>query len=58
MVIHAMNRLLAFLTALALASSGFAAEKPNILWITSEDNAYHWLGCYGNKQVRTPGLML
>lgn len=56
MVIHAMNRLLAFLTALALASSGFAAEKPNILWITSEDNAYHWLGCYGNKQVRTPRL--
>lgn len=33
-----------------------ATEKPNILWITSEDNACHWLGCYGNTQVRTPTL--
>ena len=33
-----------------------AAEKPNILWITSEDNASHWLGCYGNKQASTPRL--
>lgn len=33
-----------------------AADKPNILWITSEDNAYHWLGCYGNTQVQTPRL--
>jgi arylsulfatase A-like enzyme len=29
---------------------------PNILWITSEDNASHWLGCYGNKDARTPRL--
>jgi len=33
-----------------------AVEKPNILWITSEDNASHWLGCYGNKQASTPRL--
>ncbi len=33
-----------------------AADKPNILWITSEDNASHWLGCYGNTQVQTPAL--
>jgi len=33
-----------------------AAEKPNILWITSEDNASHWLGCYGNQQASTPRL--
>ncbi|MDX1679708.1 MAG: sulfatase-like hydrolase/transferase [Akkermansiaceae bacterium] len=33
-----------------------AADKPNILWITSEDNASHWLGCYGNPQVKTPNL--
>lgn len=33
-----------------------AADRPNILWITSEDNDYGWLGCYGNKQAQTPNL--
>jgi N-sulfoglucosamine sulfohydrolase len=33
-----------------------AAELPNILWITSEDNAAHWIGCYGNKQASTPRI--
>lgn len=40
---------------LSLAATAFA-ELPNILWITSEDNAAHWLGCYGNKQASTPRL--
>ena len=33
-----------------------AAERPNILWITTEDNAAHWLGCYGNEQAKTPKI--
>ena len=33
-----------------------AAERPNILWITSEDNAWNWLGCYGDDNARTPRL--
>lgn len=33
-----------------------ADEKPNILWITSEDNAAHWMGCYGNEQAKTPNI--
>jgi arylsulfatase A-like enzyme len=33
-----------------------AAERPNILWITSEDNSARWLGCYGNEQAATPRL--
>jgi len=33
-----------------------AAERPNVLWITSEDNAAHWLGCYGNTEASTPRL--
>ena len=33
-----------------------AVERPNILWITSEDNDKYWLGCYGNKNARTPSL--
>lgn len=31
-------------------------ERPNILWIVSEDNAAQWLGCYGNKDAQTPRL--
>lgn len=33
-----------------------AADRPNILWITSEDNASHWLACYGNQDASTPVL--
>ena len=33
-----------------------ADERPNILWVTSEDNSHHWLGCYGNDQVSTPNI--
>lgn len=32
-----------------------AAERPNILWITSEDNGPH-LGCYGDSFAQTPNL--
>lgn len=46
-----------FLTlALFLCQTALPAERPNILWITSEDNAAHWLGCYGNKDASTPRL--
>ncbi|EDM25407.1 probable sulfatase atsG [Lentisphaera araneosa HTCC2155] len=30
--------------------------RPNILWLTSEDNSARWLGCYGNKFAITPNL--
>jgi N-sulfoglucosamine sulfohydrolase len=46
----------ALLFILALAAPLLAQEKPNIVWIVSEDNSSHWLGCYGNKQVETPRL--
>ncbi len=32
-----------------------ASERPNILWITSEDNGPH-LGCYGDTYATTPHL--
>ncbi len=31
-------------------------EKPNILWITSEDNSARYMGCYGNEQATTPNI--
>ena len=30
--------------------------KPNILWITSEDNGVSWVGCYGGKNAKTPAI--
>ena len=43
------------LFALLLATTSFAAEKPNILWITSEDNGPE-LGCYGDSYANTPNI--
>lgn len=47
-------KILAFL--LTLCSLLPAADRPNILWIVSEDNSSHWLGCHGNEQAQTPRL--
>ena len=33
----------------------FGVERPNILWITSEDNGPH-LGCYGDGYADTPNI--
>ena len=33
-----------------------AAEKPNILWITSEDNGVSWVSCYGGTNAQTPAI--
>ena len=40
----------------SLACALFANDQPNILWLTSEDNSYNSLGCYGNTLARTPNL--
>ena len=32
-------------------------ERPNILWITSEDNNVNWVSCYGNEWSRHPILI-
>jgi arylsulfatase A-like enzyme len=40
---------------LGLPSIGVAAERPNVLWITSEDNS-PYLGCYGDPLAQTPNL--
>ena len=34
----------------------FAWQKPNILWITIEDTSPQFIGCYGNKDARTPAI--
>ena len=51
------------LSCLALSGAAHAGDeggqtrkRPNILWLTSEDNNVTWLGCYGNKNATTPTL--
>ncbi|QDV37515.1 sulfatase-like hydrolase/transferase [Tautonia plasticadhaerens] len=45
-----------FSAILALAvSPAAAADRPNILWVTSEDNS-PLIGCYGDPLARTPNL--
>ena len=40
----------------SLGRSSFADnDRPNILWITSEDNS-PYLGCYGDRLAKTPNL--
>jgi len=45
----------AAMLTLLLVTIGSAGERPNILWITSEDNGPH-LGCYGDQYATTPNL--
>jgi len=49
-----MKRILLILAL--IASQAIAAEKPNILFLLSDDHSYPYLGCYGNKDVRSPNL--
>lgn len=45
-----------FVLALSLpALSAFAADRPNILWLTSEDHGLE-MGCYGDPNGRTPNM--
>jgi len=42
------------LLPLFFSSVVFAQQKPNILWVTIEDTSPQFIGCYGNKEARTP----
>lgn len=35
---------------------GDVRDRPNILWITSEDNSIAWVSCYGSKNAKTPNI--
>ena len=43
---------LLFLPALSLAQQ----PKPNIIWIMADDLGYGDVGCFGQKQIKTPRL--
>jgi N-sulfoglucosamine sulfohydrolase len=44
------------LSSLLLSLTASAAEKPNILFLLSDDHSYPYLGCYGSTNVKTPTL--
>ena len=50
-----MNRPITILLLAAVVTPALAESRPNILWITSEDNGPH-LGCYGDQYADTPNL--
>lgn len=51
-----MRRIFSFLLLIGIATtSALAADKPNILWITSEDHGPH-MGCYGDTYADTPNV--
>src|SRR5690606_16545141 len=41
--------------AMLAGATAHGNDRPNILWITSEDNSCY-LGCYGDAQAQTPHL--
>jgi arylsulfatase A-like enzyme len=48
--------ILALLLLGALGSPAHAAQRPNIIFIMSDDHAAHALSCYGSKVNQTPQL--
>ncbi|MGI8636255.1 MAG: sulfatase family protein [Segetibacter sp.] len=44
----------AFCFLMFITTLSFAQNKPNILWVTIEDTSPQFIGCYGNKDARTP----
>ena len=45
-----------FALLLGLAAPSYAAKKPNILIIFTDDQGYADFGCYGNKKNKTPRM--
>ncbi|MHC4484617.1 MAG: sulfatase-like hydrolase/transferase [Planctomycetota bacterium] len=39
-----------------LAGHGKAAKRPNIIFIMADDLGYGDLGCYGQKEIKTPNI--
>ena len=46
--------ILALFTQCTQSDNQKKLQKPNILWITIEDTSPQFIGCYGNKDARTP----
>lgn len=50
------SALTSFCLLFGLLTASHGVDRPNILWITSEDNNISWVGCYGSKNTKTPNI--
>ncbi len=50
------SRLLPLLLWVAISPFGFAADRPNLIFILADDLGYGDLGCYGQSVIQTPRL--
>ncbi|MCP4788311.1 MAG: sulfatase-like hydrolase/transferase [Fuerstiella sp.] len=55
-IVLALFGITAWLGAAAPAVILADVVKPNILWITSEDNGVSWVSCYGGTNAKTPSI--
>lgn len=51
-----MRGVFAALMCLLFGAQAFAADRPNILLILSDDHSWAHLGCYGNADIHTPNI--
>lgn len=49
-------RITLYVSIFLLCTAAHATERPNLLWITSEDNNVQWVGCYGHPNANTPRI--
>ena len=50
-----LPQVVCFLLSCFCVAAADEVKRPNILWLVSEDNDT-FLGCYGDRQARTPTL--
>lgn len=53
---NAKSYFLALSGLLMFTSASKKPEKPNLVFIFTDQQAFDMLGCYGNKQIKTPNL--
>ena len=51
-----MKKIILLLIICLISSSSFAQERPNIIFLLSDDQTSIATGCYGNEQVVTPNM--
>ena len=51
-----LHRLLYFFVGLAFCASSFAADRPNVVIVITDDQGYGDLSCHGNPILKTPEI--
>lgn len=51
-----MTRLLSLLFVALISTSAIAADRPNVVWIVSEDNSHHYLDHFFDGGAKTPNI--